>query len=291
MKLTPLDIHHKEFKHALRGYNEEEVDRFLDDVADEVERLFKENIDLSEKLEAASEKVRTYQEIERTLHNTMVTAQRSAEEIVAKASEEAESILRDADLKAKEVIHNALTQKQRVANELVRIKQAEEEFRARFKALLEQHLRSAEEVTLPEDVRVLVGQTDEGTVASVEVDAAAEARAITAQAMRDQGMGAAPPTGIEVDGPVPMAGETQPFSAIQVEPAAEAPAQDASGQAAPEQPPAEPPAAGFVQSMTFGEVESPDLASEEPDYGEPAEFMPPTMVGEREEDVDIEEID
>ena len=52
MKLTPLDIHHKEFRHSLRGYNEEEVDQFLDQVADEFERLFKENIDLSEKLEA-----------------------------------------------------------------------------------------------------------------------------------------------------------------------------------------------------------------------------------------------
>ena len=43
MKLTPLDIHHKEFGHALRGYNEVEVDQFLDQVADELERLFKEN--------------------------------------------------------------------------------------------------------------------------------------------------------------------------------------------------------------------------------------------------------
>ena len=75
MKLTPLDIHHKEFRHSLRGYTEEEVDQFLDEVADEFERLFKENIDLSEKLEAANEKVRGYQEMERTLHNTMLAAQ------------------------------------------------------------------------------------------------------------------------------------------------------------------------------------------------------------------------
>ncbi|MCE5191758.1 MAG: DivIVA domain-containing protein, partial [Actinomycetia bacterium] len=42
MKLTPLDIHHKEFGRSLRGYNEAEVDEFLDQVADELERLFKE---------------------------------------------------------------------------------------------------------------------------------------------------------------------------------------------------------------------------------------------------------
>ena len=44
MKLTALDIHHKEFRHSLRGYSEEEVDGFLDQVADEFDRLFKENI-------------------------------------------------------------------------------------------------------------------------------------------------------------------------------------------------------------------------------------------------------
>ena len=275
MKLTPLDIHHKEFKHSLRGYNEEEVDKFLDDVADEVERLFKENIDLSEKLEAAAERVRSYQEIERTLQNTMLSAQRSSEEIVEKARAEAETILRDAEVKAKEVIHNALTQKQRVANELVRIKQAEEDFRSRFKAMLEQHLRSASEITLPEDVRVLVGETDEGIVADVEVDPVAESRAIAEQAMRDQGMTTGMP---EFPEPIPNAGETAPFVPVAPEPQP--------------QLPTEPPSSGFVDSMTFGEIDGPDLAAEEPDFSEPREFgVPPRMAGEREDDVDIEEID
>ena len=46
MKLTPLDIRHKEFKRGMRGYVDGEVDEFLDEVADEFERLFKENIEL-----------------------------------------------------------------------------------------------------------------------------------------------------------------------------------------------------------------------------------------------------
>ena len=52
MKLTPLDIRHKEFKRGMRGYADVEVDEFLDEVADEYERLFKENIDLSERVES-----------------------------------------------------------------------------------------------------------------------------------------------------------------------------------------------------------------------------------------------
>ena len=129
MKLTPLDIHHKEFSHALRGYNEAEVDAFLDQVADELERLFKENIDLSEKNEALEAKVREYQDMERTLHNTLLSAQKSADEMMHKAQREAEVVLKDAEVKAKEVIHNALTSKQKATADLGRIKQAEEEFR------------------------------------------------------------------------------------------------------------------------------------------------------------------
>ena len=57
MKLTPLDIRHKEFKRGMRGYADVEVDEFLDEVADEFERLFKDNIDLGERVEALESQV------------------------------------------------------------------------------------------------------------------------------------------------------------------------------------------------------------------------------------------
>ena len=53
MKLTPLDIRHKEFKRGMRGYADVEVDEFLDQVADEYERMFKENIDLQDRRRGA----------------------------------------------------------------------------------------------------------------------------------------------------------------------------------------------------------------------------------------------
>jgi len=248
MKLTPLDIHHKEFRHSLRGYSEEEVDGFLDEVADEFERLFKENIDLSEKLDVAREQVRAFEAQKETLHNTMVAAQRSAEDIIAKASGEASITLRDAEVKSKEIIHNALTQKQKVAGELVRIKQAEEEFRTRFKAMLENHLRSVGEISLPDDVTVLMGETDDGMVGQVDVAPSFEMQPTTV------------------------------MPAIETQAAATA---------------AEPPASGFVQSVTLGEVDAPDLGAEEPEFAPPREFKLGNFgdLGERDDDLDIEEID
>ena len=257
MKLTPLDIHHKEFGHSLRGYNEEQVDAFLDEVADEFERLFKENIDLSERLEVAGERVRTYQAMEATLQNTMVAATRSAEEIGNKARNEADMVVRDAELKAKEIIHNALQQKQKVANELIRIKQAEEEFRSRYRSLLESQMRSVTEISLPDDVSILLGDTDSGQVGEVEVRPAAEAAS-----------------------PAPAP--------------APAPARAAAPAPRPTQPVVtEPPASGFVQSVTLGEVASPDIEAGDVELVEPLEFELPGFdaLGEREYDTDIEEID
>lgn len=267
MKLTALDIHHKEFRHSIRGYSEEEVDAFLDEVADEFERLFKENIDLSEKLDAARDRVRQFEEQKETLHNTLVAAQRSAEDIVAKSRIESTSVLRDAEVKAKEIIHNALTQKQRVQAELIRIKQAEEEFRARFKAMLESHMRGVSEIALPDDVSVLMGETGEGMVAEVEVAAEEAREAVVSQAT-----------------------QVMPAQAPVVPPVAPSPvvpeATADSGYVA------EPPASGFVQSVTLGEMDSPHL-DPEPEILDPKEFKFESfdVFGERDDDIDIEEID
>ena len=262
MKLTPLDIHHKEFGHSLRGYNEEQVDAFLDEVADEFERLFKENIDLSERLEAAGERVRTYQAMEATLQNTMVAATRSAEEIQAKARAESEMTVRDAELKAKEIIHNALQQKQKVANELIRIKQAEEEFRGRYKSLLESQMRSVTEISLPDDVNVLLGDTDSGQVGDVEVR----------------------PVSNSVTAPAPASAAVSAVPASAAAPVAPARRGAASTQ---------PPASGFVQSVTLGEVSAPDVDAGDVELVEPLEFELPGFdaLGEREYETDIEEID
>jgi cell division initiation protein len=141
MKLTPLDIHHKEFRNALRGYSPEEVDDFLDEVADEFERLFKENIDLSEKLDAAAARVKEYGALEQTLQNTLVAAQTSAQEIKARAVAEAGRLVRDAESKAAEIVSGALGEKQHSQAELARLQTADKEFRASFQGMLEGYMK------------------------------------------------------------------------------------------------------------------------------------------------------
>ncbi len=141
MKLTPLDIHHKEFRNALRGYSPEEVDDFLDEVADDFERLFKENIDLSERLKAADVRLKEYATLEHTLQNTLVSAQTSAEDIKSRAAADSDRLLREAEAKAAEIVSSALEQKQHSQAEYARLQKAEQEFRASFRRMLERYLK------------------------------------------------------------------------------------------------------------------------------------------------------
>jgi cell division initiation protein len=140
MKLTPLDIRHREFKRGMRGYADVEVDEFLDQVADEYERLFKENIDLTERLEALQEKVTGYRRIEDTLQKTLVSAQASAEELKQNATKEAQLILRDAELKGRQMVNDTYSEKQAIEQSMAKLRSAEQDFAFKFRQMLEGYL-------------------------------------------------------------------------------------------------------------------------------------------------------
>ena len=145
MKLTPLDIRHKEFKRGMRGYADVEVDEFLDEVADEYERLFKENIDLQDRVEALEEKVAGYKRIEETLQKTLVNAQASAEEQKQNANKQAQLVLQDAELKARQLVNEAYSERQAIEQSMAKLRSAEEDFRFKFRQLLDGYLRQLQD--------------------------------------------------------------------------------------------------------------------------------------------------
>jgi cell division initiation protein len=145
MKLTPLDIRHKEFKRGMRGYADVEVDEFLDQIADEYERLFKENIDLQDRLESLEEKVAGYKRIEDTLQKTLINAQASAEEQKQNATKQAQLILQDAELKARQMVNEAYSERQAIEQSMAKLRNAEEDFRFKFRTMIEGYLRQLQD--------------------------------------------------------------------------------------------------------------------------------------------------
>ena len=81
MALTPMDIHNKEFTRSFRGYDEDEVDLFLDEIVEEFEGLYKENIELKDRLSMLADQISNYNTMENTLKETLVTAQSAANEV------------------------------------------------------------------------------------------------------------------------------------------------------------------------------------------------------------------
>ncbi len=100
MKLTPLDVIHQQFQKALRGYNTQEVEAFKDNVAKALEELLEENQQLKEKTAALDEKLRDYTTKEITLQNTLVLAEKSAEDRISSARKEADLIVEEARVRA-----------------------------------------------------------------------------------------------------------------------------------------------------------------------------------------------
>ncbi len=144
MTITPLDIQNKEFERAFRGYEIDEVDDFLDRVSKDLEQLIRENKDYKEKVEQLQEKNKNYHKMEETMHNAIVVAQETAEEVKQNARKEAELIKKDAEQEAKRIIEEARLLSGKVLAEHEELLKRARIFKMRFKSFMETQLASLE---------------------------------------------------------------------------------------------------------------------------------------------------
>ncbi len=137
MNITPQDIRKQIFKKSFRGYDQEEVQAFLDMLATEVEHLNSENIELKEFLNALQSEVHHYQSIEQTLQEMLRTAQQTAEEVKENGHKEARLIVKEAEIRSNRAIEKARTQVNEIRTELVELQNQRDMFLSKFKALVQ----------------------------------------------------------------------------------------------------------------------------------------------------------
>lgn len=140
MPLTPLDIHNKEFSRRIRGYDEDEVNEFLDQVIKDYEALIRENNELKEQVAALQEKLDHFANIEETLSKTIIVAQETADELKNNSKKEAQLILKEAEKNADRIINEALAKSRKIALEMEELKKQATIYRTRFRTLLEAQL-------------------------------------------------------------------------------------------------------------------------------------------------------
>lgn len=107
MKITPLDIQQMVFRVKFRGFDREEVNRFLEEVAQTVELLNRDNAALRERVAFLEQQVGELKRTESTLSNTLVSAQSLADDVKRSAQRDAELIVKEAELKAAELFRQA----------------------------------------------------------------------------------------------------------------------------------------------------------------------------------------
>ena len=106
--LTPLEIQKQTFSRVLKGYNADEVRAYLHLVAEEIERLVRDNDRLSRDVYVLREDLEDHSNRERILKDTLLSAQKVAEDLTANARKEAELIVKDAELLSERLIGQAM---------------------------------------------------------------------------------------------------------------------------------------------------------------------------------------
>ena len=123
LAISPMDIHHKEFGTVrMGGYNKEEVDAFLDMVADELDRLLHRNQEQAELVEAMRQKATQFDSMQQTLQNALINAQKSADNIVQEARTEAEGQLKEAQEQSGRLLEEAKNESGRISQNFAGIR-------------------------------------------------------------------------------------------------------------------------------------------------------------------------
>ncbi len=129
MKVTPLDLRQQRFRTVMRGFDRTEVVAFLSELADEYEQALRENDRLQEELGRLHGTIEEHREHERNLRNTLLTAQRLADEIRANAEQEGARVVREAEGRAELILQKAQARIEDIQREIdtLRMKRREVE--------------------------------------------------------------------------------------------------------------------------------------------------------------------
>jgi cell division initiation protein len=118
MKVTPLDLRQQKFKTVMRGYDRAEVEAFLNETADDYEQALRDADRLRDDLTRLQASLDEHREGERNLRNTLLTAQKLADEIRNNAESEGKRLVREAEGRADLMLSKAQARLDEVQREI-----------------------------------------------------------------------------------------------------------------------------------------------------------------------------
>ena len=146
----------EKFSIVKRGYDPEEVNKFLDNVIAKVDAMVKEDKEKSNKIaelsrlekenEELRDKLARYEKMEGTLQKAIVMAEKTSEQIKYNAQHESEAILDDAKGKANRIINEALLKAEKAENEANMLKRNINIFKRRIKDIINAQIEVVDEM-------------------------------------------------------------------------------------------------------------------------------------------------
>ena len=140
MKLTPLEVQQKQFKKVtFGGVDPHDVDKYLDEVARQMEELVRETHRLQEAVRQKDSQLLEHTQREVLLQSTLTTAQRVTDDLKGQARKETELILQDAELQAEKIIANAQAKRIALITEIDELKRARATFVIQLQSMIDGH--------------------------------------------------------------------------------------------------------------------------------------------------------
>jgi cell division initiation protein len=136
MKISPIEIRQQEFTKKMRGYDPDEVQNFLESLAEELDKLNNDNESLKSEVESLTEQISEYKKIEKNLQDTLLSAQESSTKSIEATKKQTSLMIREAELKASQIIEKARESTNDIRNAVVNLREEKDLILAKLKAIV-----------------------------------------------------------------------------------------------------------------------------------------------------------
>ena len=144
MKLTPLDIQQQQFRLKFRGFDVQEVDAFLETVADAFEALQAQNENLQEDIRRIGLEIQGYKEREETFKRAMLNSQKVVEQMKGNARKSAELIIAEAEIQAEKILNRAHNRLAQLHEDIAELKRQRMQIEVQIGSVIEAHAKLLE---------------------------------------------------------------------------------------------------------------------------------------------------
>ena len=138
--ITPVEVRHAQLGRSLVGYSRRATDNLLESVAQSYEQTWWERADLRDEVERLQQELTRFRDMERLLRDTLMSAERAADDLRAQGRREYDMLIQEARLKAREVIMEAEAERERIRSDIRNLRAARSQLRASYRAFLQQAL-------------------------------------------------------------------------------------------------------------------------------------------------------